>query len=283
MVILYYRYIIIYIMIFFNLNFIIIIILIIIIVYIYKVITNTVTICNGPGRLGNQIIRNLAVSIVAEKHNLYVRYGSYDKIESLGIELFVGKNNYDNTIAITDENYFNILEQSQLYSNLNANNNYFQTKMITTLLYNHLQCKKDNIIKKNKFNKRYNMNDDLFIHIRLTDVQSYNPGLKYYINTINQIKYNNIYIATDDKEHKIIKELISIYKNIQIIDYEEIETIQFGSTCKNIILSHGSFSAIIGYLSFFSNIYYPEYDETKIWYGDMFSVDTNWNKVKYIL
>jgi hypothetical protein len=244
---------------------------------------DTLTICNGPGRLGNQIIRNLAVSIVAEKHNLYVRYGSYDKIESLGIQLFVGKNNYNNTIAITDENYFNILEQPQLYSNLEPNHNFFQTKMITTLLYNHLQCKKDNIIKKNKFNKRYNMNDDLFIHIRLTDVQSYNPGLTYYINTINKIKYNNIYIATDDKKHKIIKELISIYKNIQIIDYEEIETIQFGSTCKNIILSHGSFSAIIGYLSFYSNIYYPEYDETKIWYGDMFSVDTNWNKVKYIL
>lgn len=236
------------------------------------------------GRLCNQIIRNLAVSIVAEKHNLYVRYSSYDKIKDLGIELFVGENNYYNTIAITDENYFHILEQPQLYSNLEPNSNYFQTKMITTLLYNHLQCKKENIIQKNKFNKRYNMNNDLFIHIRLTDVESYNPGLKYYMNAINEITYNNIYIASDDKEHKIIKQLIETYKNknIQIVDYEEIETIQFGSTCKNIILSHGSFSAIIGYLSFYSNIYYPEYDLTKIWYGDMFSVDEKWNKVMYL-
>jgi len=45
--------------------------------------------------------------------------------------------------------------------------------------------------------------------------------------------------------------------------------------CKNIILSHGSFSAVIGYLGFFSKIYYPEYDLNKIWYGDMFSIN-NW-------
>jgi len=47
------------------------------------------TICNGRGRLVNQIIRNLAVNIVAVKHNLYVIYGLYDKIADLGIELFV--------------------------------------------------------------------------------------------------------------------------------------------------------------------------------------------------
>ena len=56
---------------------------------------------------------------------------------------------------------------------------------------------------------------------------------------------------------------------------DEIRTFQFGSTCKNIILSHGSFSAIIGYLAFYSNIYYPKYDENKKWYGDMFSIN-NW-------
>ena len=36
----------------------------------------------------------------------------------------------------------------------------------------------------------------------------------------------------------------------------EIETIQFASTCKNVVLSHGTYSGIIGYLSFYSNVYY---------------------------
>jgi hypothetical protein len=59
---------------------------------------------------------------------------------------------------------------------------------------------------------------------------------------------------------------------------DEITTFKFASTCKHIILSHGSFSALIGYLSFFSNIYYPEYEANKIWFGDMFSID-NWIKL----
>ena len=48
----------------------------------------TTTIENG--RLGNQIIRNLAVSQIASKNNLFVKYSSHEKIQQLGIILFVG-------------------------------------------------------------------------------------------------------------------------------------------------------------------------------------------------
>ena len=41
------------------------------------------TITQKSGRLGNQIIRNLAVSIIAEKHNLYVNYCNYDLITKI--------------------------------------------------------------------------------------------------------------------------------------------------------------------------------------------------------
>ena len=82
-----------------------------------------------------------------------------------------------------------------------------------------------------------------------------------------------MYISTDDKNHSIIIDLLQLYPSSQLINYDEITTFQFASTCKHIILSHGSFSAVIGYLSFFSNIYYPEYTLNKIWYGDMFSIN----------
>jgi len=36
---------------------------------------------------------------------------------------------------------------------------------------------------------------------------------------------------------------------------------------------------VIGYLSFFSNIYYPPYEKGKIWYGDMFSIP-GWKEIK---
>ena len=73
----------------------------------------------------------------------------------------------------------------------------------------------------------------------------------------------------------IIKKIKEEYPNANLINCDEITTFQFGSTCKNIILSHASFSAIIGYLSFYSNVYYHKYEENKIWYGDMFSIN-NW-------
>jgi hypothetical protein len=137
-----------------------------------------------------------------------------------------------------------------------------------------------NIIITNQFKERYNTNNDLYIHVRLTDTEQWNPGITYYINAINNVNFDNIYISSDDINHKIIIKLKELYPSSQLIKLDEISTIQFASTCKHIILSHGSFSAVIGYLSFFSNIYYPEYELGKIWYGDMFSIaSNNWKKL----
>jgi hypothetical protein len=232
----------------------------------------TTTIENG--RLGNQIIRNLAVSLIAEKYNLYVEYCNKSLISDLGINLFTGKEKFNNMITIDDNNYFSIYNCNKLESNLDPNSNFFQTKDITNFLYNYLHKDeiKSNIINKNEFNNRYNVNNDLFIHIRLTDIAHYNPGVNYYIKTIKTINFDNLYISSDDPTHTIIQEIIKQYPTSIIIKYDEIKTIQFASTCKHIILSHGSFSAVIGYLSFYSTIHYPEYEPTKIWYGDMFSI-----------
>jgi hypothetical protein len=232
------------------------------------------------GRLGNQIIRNLAVSLVAEKHNLKVDYYNKHLINKLGIELFSGSNTYDHTHDLTDNNYFSALNSDALHCNLNPNNHYFQTKDITNHLYNYLQSEpvKANIIQHNPFNNRYNNNNDLFVHIRLTDVAHYNPGIKYYANAIQRMQFDNLYISTDEPTHNIIQMLIQLYPSANIVQCDEITTFQFASTCKNVLLSHGSFSAVIGYLSFYSNVYYPEYESNKIWYGDMFSID-KWVKL----
>jgi hypothetical protein len=42
------------------------------------------------------------------------------------------------------------------------------------------------------------------------------------------------------------------------------------STCKNVVMSHGSFSAVIGYLSFSGVL--SNTKVSKVWYSDMFSV-----------
>ena len=58
-------------------------------------------------------------------------------------------------------------------------------------------------------------------------------------------------------EDDLIKKIKTLYPKVVFVEKNPIETIQFGCTCKNIVLSHGSFSAVIGYLGFFSDIFYP--------------------------
>jgi hypothetical protein len=226
------------------------------------------------GRLCNQIIRNLCVSFIAKKHNLLVQYSNFDKIVSLGIELFVGKNDYNDTIQLIDENYFEILNNDFLFNNIDPNTRHFQIKEIMDMIYLYLQSNdvKNNIIKYNLFKDKYNNNNDCSIHIRLTDAENNNPGIEYYLKVLKLCNFDNLYIYSDNTNHQIIKDILNVYKNATILDFDEIKTIQFASTCKYVILSHGSFSAIIGYLSFYSNVYYPKYEIGKMWYGDMFSI-----------
>lgn len=227
------------------------------------------------GRLGNHIFRNLAVSMFAEKFDLYVDYYNYNLIKMLGIELFVGNKKHSETIDLTDENYFELYENENLEYNLNPDMYYYQTKDISIFLHKYLH--KDeimwNIINVNPYKNRYNTNNDLYMHIRLGDVANLNPGINYYMKTIQSIQFNHLYISTDSIRHPIIRYIRQKYPKAIIVNVNEVKTIQFASTCKHIILSHGTFSAIIGYLAFFSTIHYPEYIEDKIWYGDIFSID----------
>ena len=244
------------------------------------------TTSSSEGRIGNQIIRNIAVSLIAEKNDLFVNYSSYNLISQLGIDLFIGKNRFLQTISLTDENYLSILQhqnqnQNKLNYNLNPNNSFFQTKEIIQMIYDyiHLDKNKTKIMENNPFKDRYNSNNDLFIHVRLTDVAKYNPGLNYYLHAISKIQFDNLYISSDNPNHSTVQAIKKSSSNSKILNYDEIRTFQFSSTCKHIILSHGTFSSIIGYLSFFSDIYYPKYGKN-IWHGDIFSIE-GWNEIDF--
>lgn len=232
------------------------------------------------GRFCNQIFRNIAVSLIAEKCNLMVDYVSIDLIRLLGISLYtVGKNVHNDTVLLTDENYMEMYNNAQnITNNLNPNENFFQTKEISKLIHAYLKTQKENVILANPFKDRYLMNNDVCLHIRLTDASSHNPGAHYYIQTLAKLKPDNIIIATDEPTHYIITEIAKSYPLCKILNLDMIKTIQFASTCSNVILSHGSFSAVIGYLSYYSTVYYPKYDINHMWYGDMFSID-GWIKV----
>ena len=241
---------------------------------------------NMLGRLGNQLIRNTIISILCRKHDLAVKYyfdEYYTNILNLGIELFNGNNFYDTTVEINDSNIDEYIKNNSIiYSNI-IFNGFFQSIQCSELLYTYFRdhIVKSSIENKNPFKERYNTNNDVFIHIRLGDVISFNPGFTYYDKAISMLEYDNGYISSDSPDHELCKQLLEKYPNLSIINYDEVKTIQFGTTCKNLILSHGSFSAVLGYLGFYSLVYYPEYNKDKMWYGDMFNLP-EWNKIEYL-
>lgn len=156
-----------------------------------------------------------------------------------------------------------------------------------------------NIINNNKFKNRYNNNNDIFIHIRSGDIYNSKkseiiPKFDYYKNIINNLKdkYSHIYICSNDKNNNIITQLKNLY-NITYIEKGKIENILFGSTCKYIIMSGGSYSFLFGLLSFYSKkVYFNRFhnktynkklDKYERWYPDYYIEFLKFNKKKYIL
>ena len=233
----------------------------------------------SEGRLGNQIIRALAASFIAKQNNLKFNYGQYiDNIKELGINLFInGTLTFKTDVDITDANLMQCIN-TPLFRNINVNKYFFQTKEFSNYLYNYYKQTENNksIINNNKFKERYNNNNDLFVHVRLGDVEHKNQGYKYYDKAISQLEFENGYISSDNIDHDICKKLINKY-NLKSINYNEIDTIMFGSTCKYIVLTGGTFSYIIGLFGFFSKIYYLKGNND--WYpSELFYID-DWTEI----
>jgi hypothetical protein len=224
------------------------------------------------------------VSILAERINLIVDYAYRDIIEALGIELFSGRNSYQTELRLTDTNIMEIIKNKTLpVTFLIRECVYFQSNECSHYLYNYLRSESimNRIIKHNKYSQRYNTNNDVFLHIRLGDSVQHTPGFVYYDKVLSSIEFDKGYIASDSPGHPIVQQLVKTHPTLHIIHSNEVDTILLGSTCKNVILSHGSFSAIIGYMAFKSTVYYPMYEEDKKWYGDMFTNIPGWNRVEF--
>jgi hypothetical protein len=197
---------------------------------------------------------------------------------------------YINNIHISC--YFNFdtaaaADADALYSSyINQNvyifpNVWYQTKEFAKYLrdYFNKDEQKNKIISSNKHTQRYNANNDMCVHVRLGDIANKNfvQPFEYYDIAISKIQFENGYITSDSPGHPICLQLAKKY-NLKVISYDLVETIQFASTCKHLVLSTGTFSWLIGILSYFSNIWYPNIKLK--WHGDIF-VFNDWVCVDY--
>ena len=218
--------------------------------------TNTIRFTPTRGTLYEQVFRNIVVSMCVKKHNLLCQYAHQSFTNILGIHLYIGTKLFDKTIVLSDDNYHEILQlnRDSLQSNIDPMQNAFQTKSISTIVYKYITEQRKCIIRQNPYKNRYTRNKNILIHI---DDSINNVTYEDYKNIIESIPYEgSIYILTTNKLHFIICKLKESYSLQFINPNNNVRCIQFCSTCEYVILSHSMLSTLIGYLSFYSYVFY---------------------------
>jgi hypothetical protein len=222
------------------------------------------------GRFGNRFFQNLVIDMLSRKFNLPARYEYFNECTALGFDLFTnGTNIYEDTRMVNDINILRLLDMDSINVNLilQKHDTYFQCPEIAKRIRMNLDTRK--IKERNSQSVRYGNNMDMFVHVRLGDLKntSFVPPIEYYDSVLQSISFSNGYIASDTIDHPIVQRLISKYSLKPFID-NEINTIQFGSTCKYIVTAGGTFSWLIALLGLDSDVYYPK-DYLK-WHGDIY-------------
>jgi hypothetical protein len=231
-------------------------------------------------RFGNLFLLNMCLHLFSIKFNLKSSYKYEKQFNQLGINFFKGNNIYNRNLLLTDYNFENLLESNVSPQNVIINNDvWFHTRRFCEIIKKYFTEKKifQSIMQKNYHKSRYDNNNDIFIHVRLGDVtEKTSHLLGYYEKVINTLNFNQGYISSDNINHYICKQLILKHKLI-VINASEVETVMFASTCRNIILSGGTFSWLIGFLAVKTDkIFYPSLTEK--WFGDIFCFK-NWVKI----
>jgi hypothetical protein len=211
----------------------------------------------------------MVVDMLSRKFNLPARYEYFNECTALGFDLFTnGVNTYTQTYVVDDTNILKILKFDSINVNLTVlQHTYFQLPEVSKKIRMNLNTRK--IKERNPYSVRYENNTDVFVHVRLGDIANttFGPPIEYYDSILRSITFSNGYIASDTMDHPIVQRLISKYSLKPFID-NEINTIQFGSTCKYIVTAGGTFSWLIALLGLDSDVYYPK-DHLK-WHGDIY-------------
>ena len=240
------------------------------------------------GRFCNVLMQNIGLSIIGKKFNLKVNYD------------WSSKNNFEFNLDACLKNNFNFYNEgrvltgeTKLFSEFSepyieelVEKKYIDVPVMIEgflekecLLYKQKEILRS-IIKKNKI-KFY---DQVFVHVRLGDMEKYSPGYSYYKNALKKIKFNSGMISTDSPKNKIIGKLIDNF-NLSLNENENFqEVISLGSQYENRVITGGTSGWFIGYLGDNNNVYYvkntykkynPFSKHIKYWPHELFE-KSNW-------
>ena len=225
-----------------------------------------------PGRFCNHVIRNLYASFVAEASDLAMTYSYASEMERLGLSLFkTGTQTYRQTLIIRDEDFCNHLDK-KLEANIFVDWLSAQNHLFSLRLFNYFRTSavKESVRNANIYKSRYGCNNDVFVHIRLDDAAVWNPGYAYYDAALRRCGAKSGYISSDSPDHPFVTGLAAKY-GLTIVKKDEVETIMLAATCKSLVLSHGTFSWLMGALAYDAHVFIPP-KKYATWCGDIFNM-----------
>jgi len=210
------------------------------------------------GRLGNIMIQFAVGYILAKKTGLALKYSRPNKnnfIKKFKIKLPRGQS-YSSTIELGDTNCYQYLNNPQKDTGYLIRGFFQDSKFLCNY--------RNDIIKLYQFDKPPKIairQKDCFIHARIGDLLN-NPNrnmayfrpdyLEQQLETARN-SFDTVYISSDTIDYPPLVELIDKY-DLTVYQSDPLETILFAKNFNNLILSAGSFSYWMAYLSEANNI-----------------------------
>jgi hypothetical protein len=225
------------------------------------------------GRYCNHLIRNLFASFLAEKGEVKFEFSFLKDTQRLGIPLYTsGTKVYNRLEFIPTDHFMSYLDRPVDY-NFSMINCFAQDPAFARQVHAWFRTPavKASIQDANVWKARYCANNDVYVHVRLDDATAWNPGFTYYTKAIAESGATGGYISSDTPDHPFVQGLMAKH-NLKLFVADEVETLMMAGTCKHIVLSHGTFSWMMGALAFDATVYVPP-KRHNVWCGHIFGID----------
>lgn len=240
-----------------------------------------------PGRLANRFFGNMLYSFLSKKYKIIATYSRDEELTAMGFE-FHRQPSEDLTardilVTLNNDNIVEYIKGEYPVERIrfvDIDDTYYQTPAVCQLFKEVFSepVTRQRIRDHNPFRERYGTNRDAFIHVRLGDVAAHAPTLAYFERALAAVPFEKGYIASDSPHHPLVRTLVEKY-NLAFVNGSPHQLIQFANTCKYLVLSHGTFSWMMGFFAFDSEkVQYPVI-KTK-WHGDIF-VFPEWEAVDW--